>query len=98
MMERHSAKESGAKPGVGSRVRLSVRKQGAAYQGALEAVFAILIAVAAGYLVDQRFGTSPRFLFVGVVLGFGAFVLRLWRLGRALQPPGGEEPKPPPGP
>jgi F0F1-type ATP synthase assembly protein I len=72
------------------RGRAGLRRQGAAYQGALEAVFAILVAVAIGYFVDRRFGTSPGFLFVGVVLGFSAFVLRLVRIGRALTPPGGE--------
>ena len=74
------------------------RKKGAAYQGALEAVFAILIAVGIGYFVDQRLGTSPRYLLVGVAVGFGSFVLRLWQLGRALQPPddtGGENEKRP---
>ncbi len=74
------------------RGRVSLRRQGAAYQGALEAVFAILVAVAIGYFVDRRFGTSPGFLFVGVILGFSAFVLRLVRLGRALTPPEGEAP------
>lgn len=80
------------------RGRGSLRRQGAAYQGALEAVFAILVAVALGYFIDRRFGTSPRFLFVGVILGFSAFVLRLVRLGRALSPPDGEEPEGTSGP
>ncbi len=61
------------------------RRQGQAYQGAFEAVFAILIAVGLGYLADAQFGTSPIGLLVGVGIGFGAFVLRLVRLGRALQ-------------
>jgi F0F1-type ATP synthase assembly protein I len=74
------------------RERGSLRRQGAAYQGALEAVFAILVAVALGYFIDWRFGTSPSFLFVGVILGFSAFVLRLVRLGRALSPPDGKAP------
>ena len=64
------------------------RRKGAAYQGALEAVFAILITTGAGYLADQHFGTSPLYLFLGVLVGFGSFVLRLWRLGRQqLGPP-----------
>ena len=62
----------------------SLRKMGGAYQAALEAVFAIPIAVAFGYFVDKHFGTSPIFLLVGVVLGFAAFVLRLVRLGRTI--------------
>jgi F0F1-type ATP synthase assembly protein I len=56
-----------------------------AYQGTVEAVFAILIAVGIGYLADRRLDTFPTFLFVGVGLGFAAFVLRLWRLGQEIQ-------------
>ena len=66
----------------------SRRRQGLAYQGAFEAVFAILIAVGLGYLADDHFGSSPIGLLVGVAIGFGAFVLRLIRLGRSLQPSG----------
>ncbi len=73
----------------------AARRQNAAYQGAFEAVIAILIAAGIGYWADQRFGTSPRYLLIGVVVGFVSFVLRLVRLGRLLQepPPGhtGEE-------
>ncbi len=59
----------------------SVTRQAAsAYQGALEAVVALLLAMGAGYWVDQRFGTAPRGLLVGTAIGFGAFVLRLWRM------------------
>jgi F0F1-type ATP synthase assembly protein I len=61
---------------------------------AFEAVFAILIGAGLGYLVDDRFGTSPLYLFVGIAIGFGAFVLRLVRLGRALQPSDGEPSQP----
>jgi F0F1-type ATP synthase assembly protein I len=55
----------------------------------MEAVFAILVAVGIGFLVDRTFETFPAFLLVGVVLGFAAFVLRLWRLGRELNEPEG---------
>ena len=68
------------------------RRQGAAYQGALEAVFAILIAGGIGYWADGRFGTSPWLLLLGFGIGFGSFVLRLFRLGRQLredEPPAG---------
>jgi F0F1-type ATP synthase assembly protein I len=67
-------------------------RQGAAYQGATEAVFAILIATLLGNWADDHFGTAPRYLLVGVVIGFASFVLRLVRLGRHLQdtPPGHE--------
>ena len=67
-------------------------RQGAAYQGALEAVFAILIAGGIGYWADSHWGTSPWGLLVGFVVGFGSFVLRLIRLGRQLgkdEPPAG---------
>ena len=64
---------------------LRTRRQGAAYQGAFEAVFAILVAVGLGYWADSHFGTHPRLLLVGVVVGFAAFVLRLVRLGRRFQ-------------
>ena len=60
-------------------------RQGAAYQGAIEAVFAILIAAFLGKLADDHFGTTPRYLLVGFVIGFCSFVLRLVRLGRKLQ-------------
>jgi len=73
----------------------SARLQGAAYQGALEAVFAILIAGGLGYWADRHFGTSPKLLILGFVIGFGSFVLRLFRLGRRLNagvPPADEKP------
>ena len=58
------------------------RSQAAVYQGAFEAVFAILIAAGIGHWADRHFGTSPRYVLVGFALGFGAFVLRLLRLRR----------------
>jgi hypothetical protein len=51
------------------------RRRGiAAYQGALEAVLAIVITAAVGYWADQRFGTAPRWLILGTCLlrGFRA--------------------------
>lgn len=63
------------------------REAAAAYQGAVEAVFAVLIAGGIGYWADAHFGTSPRYLLLGLGIGFGSFVLRLWRLGRTLQGP-----------
>ena len=56
------------------------KAQGAAYQGAMEAVLAIPIAVGLGYWADTHFETSPRYLLVGAVIGFCAFVLRLVRM------------------
>lgn len=61
------------------------RRQAAAYQGAAEAVFAILIGGGIGYWADARFDTGPRYLLVGIAVGFCSFVLRLVRLGRRLQ-------------
>ena len=61
------------------------RSQGLAYQGAFEAVVAILIASGIGLWADSHFGTSPRYLLIGTAVGFGSFVLRLVRLGRRLQ-------------
>ena len=67
----------------GERDRVA-RRQNAAYQGAFEAVMAILIAAGIGYWADEHFETSPRYLLIGVVVGFASFVLRLVRLGRRL--------------
>jgi len=78
---------------VGSRAdrvaRSAVRtgrgdRRGAAYQGAFEAVFAILIGTGLGYWADESFGTGPRYLIIGAIVGFAAFVLRLLRLGKQL--------------
>jgi F0F1-type ATP synthase assembly protein I len=57
------------------------RRRGiAAYQGALEAVLAIVITAGAGFWADQHFGTGPRWLILGTCIGFAAFVLRLFRM------------------
>ena len=60
------------------------RSQARAYQGAFEAVFSVLIAAGIGALADRHYGTEPRYLMIGVGIGFAAFVLRLVRLGRDL--------------
>ena len=65
--------------------QVRARRQGLAYQGAFEAVVAILIAMGIGYWADGHFGTSPRYLLIGAVVGFASFVLRLLRLGRRLE-------------
>jgi len=62
-------------------------RQGLAYQGAFEAVFAILIGAGIGLWADSYFDTSPRYLFIGTAIGFTAFVRRLLRLGRQLHGP-----------
>ena len=58
------------------------RSQARAYQGAFEAVFAVLIAAGIGFLADRHYGTEPHYLMIGVGIGFASFVLRLVRLGR----------------
>ena len=63
------------------------RRQGLAYQGAFEAVFAVLIAAGIGLWLDDHFETSPRYLLLGTAIGFATFVLRLVRLGRQLNEP-----------
>jgi F0F1-type ATP synthase assembly protein I len=67
----------------------------AADQGALEAVLAVVIASLFGYWVDGRLGTSPAFMLVGLVLGFAAFCLRLFRLRDLMAGPQDEGRKPP---
>jgi ATP synthase protein I len=66
--------------------RKSTQAGGDAYQGAFEAVGAVLFACGVGYWIDGRWGTSPWGLLIGVVLGFAAMVLRLVRLGKELHP------------
>ena len=65
------------------------RRQGAVYQGAFEAVFALLIMAGFGYWLDGYFDTAPVLLLIGVALGFASFTLRLVRLGRWMK---GEKP------
>jgi F0F1-type ATP synthase assembly protein I len=72
-------------------------RAGRAYQGAIEAVFSIVIATGIGYWADTRYGTSPRWLIVGAIVGFGAFVLRLARMAKLVEDPmaGGDAAEPP---
>ena len=64
------------------------RRQGAVYQGAFEAVFALLITAGFGYWLDGYFDTAPWLLLIGTAIGFASFTLRLIRLGRWMK--GGE--------
>jgi len=57
----------------------------------MEAVLAIVIATGLGYWADARFGTSPRWLIVGAIVGFGAFVLRLARMAKLVEDPTQDE-------
>lgn len=72
-------------PGQKRLERMASRAGGTAYEGAFEAVGALLISMLAGYWFDQRYETEPAGLLVGAAFGFAAFVLRLVRLGRKLQ-------------
>jgi F0F1-type ATP synthase assembly protein I len=58
------------------------RRQGAVYQGAFEAVIALLIAGGIGAWLDGYFDTAPWLLLIGTVIGFASFTVRLIRLGR----------------
>jgi len=58
------------------------RRQGAVYQGAFEAVIALLIAAVFGYWLDGYFDTAPWLLLIGTAIGFASFTVRLIRLGR----------------
>jgi F0F1-type ATP synthase assembly protein I len=56
------------------------REQMSAYQGAMEAVLAVPIAIGFGYLADRSFDSSPIGIGVGAVIGFAAMVLRVTRM------------------
>jgi F0F1-type ATP synthase assembly protein I len=58
------------------------RRQGAVYQGAFEAVIALLVAALFGYWLDGYFDTAPWLLLIGTAIGFASFTVRLIRLGR----------------
>lgn len=67
------------------------RSMASAYQGAIEAVVAMVFCALAGWWIDGRLGSEPIGLFVGMGIGFAAFLLRLLRiqaptLGRAVRP------------
>jgi F0F1-type ATP synthase assembly protein I len=65
--------------GPGNRTPAGKRFAGV-YQGSVEAVVALLLAMGLGHWADGKFETAPILLLVGVVIGFGAFVLRLMRM------------------
>ena len=74
------------------------RSQVKAYEGAFEAVAAVVIGALLGYWIDTQLDSSPWALVVGVALGFAAMVLRLLRLGTQLgmtaeDPNDGKSPK-----
>lgn len=53
---------------------------GAKYQGAMEAVLAVPIGAGLGHLADRQWDSEPIGLLIGLLLGFGAFILRLTRM------------------
>jgi F0F1-type ATP synthase assembly protein I len=61
------------------------------YQGAVEAVVALLLAMGAGHWADQKLETAPRYLIVGTIIGFSAFVVRLLRMRKLMEPPRPED-------
>jgi len=71
-------------PGRQRLKRASVRAGNDAYQGAFEAVGAVLLGCGVGFWVDSRWETAPWGVLAGVVIGFAAMVLRLVRLGQEL--------------
>ncbi len=73
-------------PGRRRVKRAASSAAGDAYQGAFEAVMAVLVGAGFGYWVDSRWDTTPVGVIGGVVIGFAAMVLRLVRLGRTLAP------------
>lgn len=63
-----------------------------AYQGAIEAVVAMVFCALAGWWIDGRLDSGPIGLFAGMGIGFAAFLVRLLRikaptLGKADLPP-----------
>lgn len=56
-------------------------------------VIAIVMGVAGGWWVDQRFGTQPWGFFVGFGMGFAAGVLNVYRItSRAMRSARGRRP------
>ena len=68
-----------------------VGEMGSAYQGAMEAVLSIVIALLLGWWADGAFETAPWGMVVGATIGFAAFVLRLSRLRPAEEPPSAQD-------
>ncbi len=73
-------------PGRQRLKRATARAGNDAYQGAIEAVGAVLVGCGVGFWIDGRWETSPWGVVVGAAIGFAAMVLRLVRLGQELHP------------
>lgn len=57
----------------------------------MEAVGSIVVSIGIGYWIDSRYETTPYGVLGGAVVGFGAFVLRLVRLGKQMHPEAGSD-------
>ena len=75
---------TGEEPDI-ERQRRQASHQGLAYQGAFEAVIAILVGAGIGMWIDGRYDASPWGLVIGISIGFASCVIRLLRLGKRLQ-------------
>lgn len=85
-------------PGHGGRAKRTAGSAGGdAYQGAFEAVMAVLVGAGLGYWADAHWESTPVGVITGVVVGFAAMVLRLLRLGRELVPESAPEASGPKG-
>lgn len=85
-----SKSREGRVPPGGRRLKKMARSaqsgSAGAYQGAFEATIAIVASAGIGLWADSHFGTEPRWLIVGLIVGFGALVLRLARMAKLLTP------------
>jgi F0F1-type ATP synthase assembly protein I len=81
-MERQPSKHEGT-PEAG-------RRRAKAYQTAMEAVFAIPIAMGIGWWVDRKLGSEPWGLLVGLGFGFATFIFRLAAMRRMVEEAGAD--------
>ncbi len=49
----------------------------------IEFAVVVVAALLGGYWLDDKFGTSPLWLFVGLALGFGTGLRILWKVVKA---------------
>lgn len=83
-LERGSVSHPPEYPGRQRLKRAAAAAGSDAYQGAFEAIGAVLVGGGFGYWADWAWDSSPWGLLVGIALGFAAMVLRLLRLGKEL--------------
>lgn len=72
-------------PGRQRMKRLATAAGSDAYQGAFEAIGAVLVGGGFGYWADLTWDSSPWGFLIGIALGFAAMVVRLLRLGKELE-------------